>query len=81
MMNFRKSVSKSKRSVAKSEKRTSCFHGLSWQQGKQYKSNRDKKFSERPSNAYVSTVKLSVQLKLPFRSLSGVQKHLGAGEG
>ena len=55
MMNFRK--------------RTSSFHGLSWQQRKQYKSNMEKSF-ERLSHAlsHVSTVKISFQLKLPLRS-------------
>ena len=37
MMNFLKSV-------RKSGKRTSCFHGFSWQLCKQYKCNMDKKF-------------------------------------
>ena len=60
MMNFRKSVTKS-------GKRTSGFDGLSWKQRKQYKSNIDKKFFERPSDAYESTVKISFQLKLRFR--------------
>ena len=50
MMNFGKRVTKS-------GKRISCFHGLSWQNRKQYKSNTDKKFFERPSYAYVSPVK------------------------
>ena len=61
MMNFFKSL-------RKSAKRNSCFHGLSWQKRKQYKRNIDKKRYERPSDAYVSTVKISFQLKLPFRS-------------
>ena len=61
MMNFRKSV-------RKSGKRTSCFHGLSWQQRKQYKGNIDKKIIERSSDAYVCAIKISFQLKVPFRS-------------
>ena len=61
MMNFKKSV-------RMSEKRNSCFHGLLWQQRKQYKRIKDKNFFDRPSDAYVSTVKISFQLKLPFRS-------------
>ena len=51
MMNFRKNVTKS-------EKTTFCLHGLSWQQRKQYKSNIDKIFFERPSDGYLSTVKI-----------------------
>ena len=57
MVNFRKSVTRS-------GKQTSCFHGLSWQPRKQYKSDIDEKFFERPSDAYVSTIKISFQLKL-----------------
>ena len=41
MMNFRKSVTKS-------EKRTSCFNDLSWQQRKQHKSIIDKKILTDP---------------------------------
>ena len=69
MMNFRKRV-------AKSGKRTSCFHGLSWQQRKQYKSNTDKKYFERPSDAYVSAVKISFKLTLdtPAGSRCGSKK-------
>ena len=52
MMNFRKSVTKFR-------KVTSSFHGLSWQQRKHYTSNIDKKRFEKPSDAYVSTVKFS----------------------
>ena len=76
MMNFRKSVTKS-------GKRTFYFHGLSWQQRKQYKSNVDENFFQRPSDAYVSIVQISFQLKLPFRSLVGVftQHPLGQGVG
>ena len=61
MMNFRKSVTKS-------GKRTFCFHGLPWQQHKQDKCNIDKNFFERP---YISTVKISFQLKLLLRSYVG----------
>ena len=46
------------KSVRKSAKRNSCFHGLSWQQRKQYKRHVDKKCFEGPSDAYVSTVKI-----------------------
>ena len=80
MMNFRKSVTKS-------GKRTYCFHGFSWQQRKRYESNTDKKFFERPSDAYVSTAKISFQLKvqeldgrftqLPPLGQDVGQKHLG----
>ena len=37
-----------KKSVRKFEKRNSCFHGLSWQQRKQYKRNKDQKFLRDP---------------------------------
>ena len=57
MMSFSKSV-------AKSGKQTTCFHGLPGQQRKQYKCNIDKKKFERPSDAYISTVKILFQLKL-----------------
>ena len=36
------------KSVTKSGKRNSCFHGLSWQQHKQYKCNIDKIFLRDP---------------------------------
>ena len=62
MMNFRKIV-------RKSGKRTCCFHGLSWKQRKQYKSNIDKKFFERPSDAFVSTVKISFQSEVAVHKL------------
>ena len=36
------------KNARKSGKRSSGFHGLSWQQGKQYKRNIDKNVFERP---------------------------------
>ena len=59
------------KSARKSRKRNSRFHGFSWQQRKQYKRNIDKNVFERPSDAYVSIVKISFQLNLSFRSYVG----------
>ena len=55
--------------LRKSGKRTSYFHDNCVQQCKQYnKSCKRQNVFEKPSDVYVSTVKMSVQLKLPFRS-------------
>ena len=47
------------------------FLGLSRQQRKQYTSNIDKIFFERPLDRNVPTVEISFQMKLPFRSQMG----------
>ena len=74
MMNFRKSVTKR-------GKRTSCFHGLSWPQRKQYKNNVDKELSERPSDAYVSTVNISTVVVVQEWGVGGSLNPLPLGRG
>ena len=61
MMNFRKRV----KSLEREPPVFMACHGNSVNNTK---ANIDKKLFERPSDAYVSTVKISFQLKLPFRS-------------
>ena len=59
MMNFIKSV-------RKSGKRNSCFHGLSCRQHKQYKRDIEKNFFERPSDEFLSQMHMYPMSKFNF---------------